>query len=442
LSQPTTLNVSSGPALRFDATSGTLRERRYRVSVRKGPDAGKELALDGLILVGTGDTVDFKLTDPTVSRKHLEIEPRSDGVRLRDLQSRNGSYAAGAKLGEVLLEVTRHAGVTVGHTELEISAVDRRVEASGSVTRLGNVESDAPAMRRVLGILKAVAPSTATVLLLGETGTGKSVLAEAVHKASDRRTAGLVVVDCGAVSAPLIESELFGHVRGAFTGAATARKGAFLLADGGTLFLDEVGELPLELQPKLLRALECGQVKRVGDDVEHRVDVRVVAATNRDLEAEVQAGRFRRDLFYRLAVVPVHVPALRERPEDIALLTRHFLEEIGGAGVELSDTLLGSFRAQAWPGNVRELRNVVQRIHLGAELELDRPTPKGRRTSSTDLPFKDAKEKLFESFVREYLGGLLAECKGNVSQVARRAKIDRNYVMRLMERYAVESHRG
>ncbi|MGA9525061.1 MAG: sigma-54 dependent transcriptional regulator, partial [Myxococcaceae bacterium] len=263
---------------------------------------------------------------------------------------------------------------------------------------------------------------------------------------SMRAEAPLVIVDCGAVAASVIESELFGHAKGAFTGAVANRNGAFLEADGGTLFLDEIGELPLEHQPKLLRVLETGTVKRVGEDRPRKVNVRVIAATHRNLRAEVEKGTFRRDLYFRLNVVPVHVPPLRERTEDLPVLTHAILGQLQRTDFEVSEELLERFRAYHWPGNVRELRNVIERAVSGggSELEPDpawsgdgqQPAPSAN-AGLADLPFKEAKDRLVEGFTREYLETLFRKHGGNVSAVARAAGIARNHVYNLLTRYGL-----
>jgi DNA-binding NtrC family response regulator len=275
------------------------------------------------------------------------------------------------------------------------------------------------------------------------------VLAESIHHKSKRSRGPFVVVDCGAVAPTLIESELFGHVRGSFTGAVGDRNGAFIEADGGTIFLDELGELPLDLQPKLLRVLESGAVRRVGEDKYRRVDVRVIAATHRNLEKEIEAGRFRRDLFYRLAVVTTSVPPLRERLDDIPQLTSYFVHKMGRGDFELPRGLVQRFQTYHWPGNVRELRNLVERALAGADMDpvpisevptgAATPKPLGTSQDITDLPFKEAKERLIESFTRDYLESLLEKCDGNISKMAREAGIARNYVHRLVTKYGLKA---
>jgi DNA-binding NtrC family response regulator len=299
--------------------------------------------------VGSGSDADLVVADPHVSRLHCELEPTASGVVLRDLGSTNGTLVGGAAIREALLA----PGVVavIGGSRLFVES-DAPAPAP---LRFGGATSAAPAMVAVFAMLDKLAGSEVTILLAGETGTGKDLLAHAVHEASPRASGPLVVFDCGAVTASLIESELFGHEKGAFTGAVAERAGAFERAAGGTLFLDELGELPLELQPRLLRALEQREVRRVGGSVELAVDVRVIAATNRDLAAEVAAGRFRHDLYFRVTAAVVEVPPLRARPEDLPLLVDALLEGRAHA----TPAAMAALAAYDWPGNVRELRNVV-----------------------------------------------------------------------------------
>ncbi|MFN8011691.1 MAG: sigma 54-interacting transcriptional regulator [Holophagaceae bacterium] len=276
------------------------------------------------------------------------------------------------------------------------------------------LKAESPAMRAVVDQLRQVAPTRATVLLTGETGTGKEKVAQTLHHLSPRRDKPFIKVNCGALPASLIESELFGHVKGAFTGATAARKGRFELADGGTLFLDEIGELPLDLQPRLLRALQEGEIDPVGAERPRRVDVRVLAATNRDLAEEVEAGRFRKDLYYRLNVFPIHLPPLRERPQDIRPLAEAFLERFGRQNrrppLRLPKEVLRRLEGYAWPGNARELFNVLERaaiLSTGRDLSLDGAlgaAPRGSRNPGT-----------WEACERAYLKGLMQACRGKVT---------------------------
>jgi transcriptional regulator with GAF, ATPase, and Fis domain len=279
----------------------------------------------------------------------------------------------------------------------------------------------------VFTVLERTAPSNATILVVGETGTGKEVVAQAVHRASPRKDGPLVVVDCGAIPHNLIESELFGHKKGAFTDANTDRSGAFEAANGGTLFLDEIGELPLELQPKLLRAVESRSIQRLGENERRAFDVRLIAATHRDLHAMVSAGTFRQDLFFRLAVVTLQIPPLRERGDDVIFLAKHILAELGHAdAIEIDGEIAEAMLAYSWPGNVRELRNAIERaVHLGAAHAIpmvsgDQPVPKSGEQrplseEAPDLPFKQAKEQIVVAFEHAYVRRVMDRHEGNIS---------------------------
>ena len=425
------------PLLRMDRATGTLRERHYRVTIESGPQAGTSIALEGLLIIGTQEGVGLTLFDDTVSRHHLELCARPEGVRVRDLQSTNGTFVRGLQVQEVSLDLEREVTVRVGKTELRLHVEEQEVATLAGQRRFGLAIGESPAMQQLFAVLSKVANTDASVLLNGETGTGKDLLARSLHADSSRANGPLVVLDCGAIAENLIESELFGHVRGAFTGATADRDGAFLQADGGTLFLDEIGDLPLEMQPKLLRALDSQVVRRVGDSLSKAVDVRVVSATHRDLEAEVKAGRFREDLYYRLAVVTVKVPSLRERRSDIPLLIAAFSEELEQEPVALSPLLLARLEAYDWPGNLRELRNVVQRVMLGAEVDL-MVTSGGVRVNDPGLQsmsFKEGKEKIFEAFTREYLQQLVKRFDGNLTHIAKAAGMSRAHLHRLINRY-------
>jgi len=353
--------------LRTDDASGALLERRYRLRVAAGPDQGKDHALeDGTTLVGTHPDNDLVLTDATVSRHHLEIRVRRDGIEVRDLDTTNGTRHGGARVGQVVL--IGPARLRLGrHTELDVEPIDAGVELDDwPGDRFGDVLGTAPAMRRMFALLARAAATEATLLLTGETGTGKEAIAEAVHQLSHRTKGPFVVVDCGSIPHELIASELFGHAKGSFTGAANDKQGLIEAANHGTLFLDEIGELALDLQPQLLRVLDRRQLRRVGETQSIDVDIRVIAATNRDLRAMVRAGQFREDLYYRLAVVATSVPPLRDRKADIPVLVEWFAEKMGRGSFAQSPALLDQLQKHDWPGNVRELRNVVERaLSLG-----------------------------------------------------------------------------
>jgi DNA-binding NtrC family response regulator len=339
--------------------------QRVKLTVIEGPDAGRALTLEqDPVSVGSLPESSLPLTDRTVSRRHALILRQPAGYLLRDLGSTNGTSVNGVPVKEAFLP--EGALLAFGGTRVRFSLEAERVEVRPSAaTRFGELLGESARMREVFGILERVAPTGVTVLIRGETGTGKELVARALHAGSSRRGGPLVVFDCGAVPPNLMESELFGHERGAFTGATAPRTGALEQAHGGTLFLDEVGELSPELQPKLLRVLETREVKRVGGNRMARVDIRLVAATHRDLPAEVRSGRFREDLYFRLAVVSLELPPLRDRPGDIPLLADHFLRTLGaelglGPPPPLSPEALARLRTHSWPGNVRELRNALQ----------------------------------------------------------------------------------
>jgi transcriptional regulator with GAF, ATPase, and Fis domain len=308
--------------------------------------------------------------------------------------------------------------------------------------QFGSLVGGSVPMRACFALLERAAASDVTVLLEGETGTGKEGAAEAIHGASARKDAPFLVVDCSAMPAQLLESELFGHERGAFTGAVTPRKGIFEEADGGTVFLDEIGELELALQPKLLRVLERREIRRVGSSTAQKVDVRIIAATNRDLRAEVNAGRFRADLYFRLAVVKIELPPLRQRPEDIPMLVEKLVEQsrAGRTSTTLSSPdVLATLKAAAWPGNVRELRNYVDRC-----LVLDEALPPGEAAPSpamnafdADARYADAREQALASFERQYLAALMAKYDHHVATAARAAGLNKVYLYRLLHRHGL-----
>ncbi len=443
-----------------DDASGILLERSFKLRVVSGPDQGKDHMLDeGTTMVGTHADNDLVLTDATVSRYHLEVRVRRDGIEVRDLDTTNGTKHGGARINSVVLSGA--ARLRLGkHTEIDVEPIDTNVDlAEWPSDRFGDVLGTTPPMKRLFALLAKAAPTEATILLQGETGTGKEAMAEAVHRTSRRGKGPFVVVDCGSIPHELIASELFGHAKGSFTGAASDKQGLIEAAHKGTLFLDEIGELALDLQPQLLRVLDRRQVRRVGETQAVDVDIRVIAATHRDLRAMVRAGSFREDLYYRLAVVATQMPPLRERKADIPALVTWFSDKMGRGGFGQSPALLDQLERHDWPGNVRELRNVVERalslgdthlIDLGEQqrrpppitLDEEMPGPRASNSDVLDLPFKEAKAQLVEAFERDYLSALLARHHGNISRAAAEAGIDRNYIHRLVKKYNLEVDRG
>ncbi|WP_234023450.1 sigma 54-interacting transcriptional regulator [Sorangium cellulosum] len=426
-----------------------LASRKIRVEVVDGPDRGLVVELPGPeARVGLGRECDLVLKDPTVSRLHLVVRVEGERIRVIDAGSRNGTAVDGVEVHDAYARPD--AAIVVGGTTMRLRMLNDVIELPLSEReRFGGMLGRSVAMRRLFAVLERVAATDATVLVEGETGTGKELVAEALHEESPRQGGPFVVFDCSAVSATLIESELFGHVRGAFTGAVSERPGAFEAADGGTLFLDEIGELPLDLQPKLLRALERREVRRVGANVPRRVDVRIVAATNRNLAREVERGKFREDLYYRLAVIQVALPPLRERQGDVPLLVRRFEEELrprSGSPPPLSEEVVAALAARSWPGNVRELRNAVARaLSLGTAGSAGGPpspaAPSGgaQGAPAVDLnePLLAGRERVAEAYEKAYLDAALKQTGGNVSRAAELARVNRKLIQRAMKRYGL-----
>jgi len=403
------------------------------VEAIEGPAKGTRIKLSaGTVSVGAHEGCDLVLSaDSAVSRQHLSVELMAGGVRVRDLGSRNGTTYLGAKIEEARVPVG--GSVRVGRTVLRFTPVTQPAPVSVR-EQLHYLIGRSLGMQRLFALLEKLGPQESTVLIRGETGSGKDAVARTLHALSPRAQGPFVVFDCGAVNANLIESELFGHAKGAYTGADRTRAGAIESAHGGTLFLDEIGELPLELQPKLLRVLEAREFRRVGEDVPRKANVRVVSATHRDLEAFASAGKFRSDLYYRLAVAILEVPPLRNRPEDIPLLAAHFAKQCTGVDVQLAPATLAALQCDPWPGNVRELRNAVERaVTLGSLAD----APSDQPNSPTS--YKEARDALLERFERDYLQALLTRHGGNVSAAAREAKLSRSQFYRLLGKHGLGS---
>jgi transcriptional regulator with GAF, ATPase, and Fis domain len=412
--------------------------------VIEGPSAGRSFAIDGSqrVLLGKSTVCDVHIDDHEVSRRHLALEPSGQRLRITDLDSTNGTWVDGLRVVDAFLrggEVVR-----VGRTAFRVDeARAKETPPLPTAMAFGNMVGASTEMRRLYPVCARLAASTIPAVLEGETGTGKEVLAESIHENGPRAEGPFVVFDCTAVPPSLVESELFGHEKGAFTGATSMRRGVFEQAHGGTLLIDEIGDLDLALQPKLLRALERSEFRRVGGDRVIRVDVRVLAATRRDLDREVQAGRFRDDLFHRLAVGRIELPPLRRRRGDLMLLVARFCEQMGASERAISPEVVRRWEDYAWPGNVRELRNAVARaIALG---EVTPPSRRGppvdaaadpsadlvERVLAMGLPLAEARQRVFEEFEQRYIDRMLEEHHGNVTRAAAASRVGRRYFQRL-----------
>jgi len=421
--------------------------RTLRVEVLSGADAGKTLETEAEVLtIGSAPGNGLRLTDDTVSRFHLELSGGERGISVSDLGSSNGTESGSVRIDRGV--VASGAELRLGNTKLRVHDGDASVVELYESDELGELKGKTELMRRLMAQVTTAARSSVPVLVIGESGTGKELVARAVHHSGPRSAGPFVTLDCGALAPNLVASELFGHERGAFTGADRQHLGAFERAHGGTLFLDEIGELPADLQPQLLGALERKRFRRVGGRADIEVDLRIVCATNRDLRAEVNAGVFRLDLYYRIAVVVLRLPALRERAEDIPLLVAHFLRECGhdGAPEELVPAaLLQQLRQYRWPGNVRELRNWVEAtVAMGESPPLSVHDPSGASANPEEselygLSYKDARRTVLEAFELRYVTHLLAAANGNVAAAARTAQMDRTYLIKLVQRHGLRT---
>jgi transcriptional regulator with GAF, ATPase, and Fis domain len=460
----------------FDGGRATYRHlRKSRLVVLSGSDGAQEYELTKPRVSGGRSIInDIPINDKAVSGTHFEIIGGDDGYKLVDLGSTNGTFVGDLRIKEVFLRPGTK--FRVGHTELQFQPLNDMVEIELSAEdRFGYVLGSSITMREIFATLEKVTASDLTVMITGETGTGKELVARSIHELSPRRNKPFVVLDCGAIPKDLIESTLFGHEKGAFTGAVGQHKGCFEQANGGTIFLDEVGELDIALQPKLLRVLENRELKRVGGDRTIRVDVRVLAATNRELRGMVNKGTFREDLYFRLSVITVENPPLRKRREDIPQLVHHFLNEVSqrrGVQMTIAVDAMNAMINQEWPGNVRELRNVVERaaslcdgtqitrpdltLGRGSSIGIGSPLMPSKGSSPSSpasaaggqqgggfspelfLPgvaFKDAKQQIVDEFERQYLKSLLARNKGNITRSAHEAGLTRYHLRELLKRH-------
>ncbi|MBN1947441.1 MAG: sigma 54-interacting transcriptional regulator [Bradymonadales bacterium] len=452
--------------------TSSARHAKVWVEVIEGPNQGKRMELTrSSLVIGSDPSCGLVLSDPTASRRHCQITLGPTGFYLYDLGSTNGTFVDGLRLGEVVLQ--DGVRIEVGNTALRFRAVASPLDLDSPVNRLKvPLLGTSPPMQAIVEQILKIAPTDLSVIIEGDTGTGKELVARAIHAHSQRASRPFVVFDCSAFPPSLLESELYGHEKGAFSGAIHLHKGVFERADEGTIFFDELGEMGPEFQPKFLRAIESGEIRRVGGEQTSQVDVRVIVATNRDLEQMIAAGRFRQDLFYRLAKVRLKIPPLRGRNEDIAVLVDHFLRQAGYTGRKtpvVTADALDVLSAYSWPGNVRELKNIIERAaalcegrritgdFLRGQLGMNAGTsasdpafPPAAPFSSHFLPsenevvvpLKDAKERILSDFEREYLRQLLDRHRQNVSQVAREAQIDRRHLYRLLKKHNLLDQQG
>ena len=449
----------------FNRLNDYLQLETCSISIVKGGmgDQVSQFTKD-IIRIGAHPRCDVIINDGTVSRFHCEIHKHEDGYRLVDEGSTNGTYIGQLRIRDVYL----HSGCEfqIGNTTLSFSPQIEQISVEESAkSSCGPLIGGSHQMRGIYGLIDKLAPSDLSVVVQGETGTGKELVAQAIHERSRRADKPLVIFDCSAVPEHLIESELFGHEKGAFSGAIRTHAGVFEQADGGTLFLDELGELAVSLQPKLLRALESGMIRRVGGERTIKVDVRVISATNRNLEEMVKDQTFRQDLFYRLAKVQIPLPPLRDREGDVVMIAEHFLERLNQQNqgyrhiAGITPNALHQLAAWSWPGNVRELRNVIERAYTFADRDMIHSADltaqiqtvqaqqviadQGKGALNFDIPdnysLKEAKERIISTFEKDYLQQLLDRHQNNISAVSREAGIDRRHVYRLMKKYGLDS---
>jgi DNA-binding NtrC family response regulator len=408
----------------------------FVLRVIEGRDAGKVFEIDpsapSRTLLGQSPACAIRLTDPQVSRRHAALEMKRDRLHVVDLESTNGTYVGTVAIVDALL--AGDETLRIGTTLIRVERSTSQHQPPPARDRFGRVLGNSAAMMKLYPLVERLAASDVPLVIEGETGTGKEALAEAIHDAGHRAGGPFVVFDCTAVPPSLMESELFGHQRGAFTGAVATRAGVFEQADGGTLLIDEIGDLDLSLQPKLLRAIERSEIRRVGGDKVQKVNVRLIAATRRDLDQAVQRGKFRDDLFYRLAVGRIELPPLRERADDITLLAKHFWVQLGGDPAKLPADVLARWESAPWPGNVRQLRNAVAgQLALGEYAE-EPPDPGSDpeddfigRVISEGAPLPVARNRVVREFERRYIEAVLAQHGGNVVRAAKASGIARRY---------------
>lgn len=455
MSNTDTNSVGAGTlVIKDEDNQECLRVHKTKLLVISGSLQGREFIVNrDIFTIGSGTHNDLRIDDSTVSKRHCEIIVDENGYQIKDMNSTNGTQVQGVRVDSAHL--APGSEIRLGKVRIVFCPLQDSNDIPLSRNEaFGKMIGKAIPMRRIFYLAETYSPSDATIMITGETGTGKEILAEEIHNHSNRKDKPFIVIDCAAISKELIESELFGHIKGSFTGAQGDRQGAFEIADGGTVFLDEIGDLSPDLQPKLLRVLEKREIRRVGCNKVRKINVRIISATNRNLAQEVNENRFREDLYYRLSVVHLELPALRHRREDVPLLVSRFLTDLHGANavdqIADFDRTMEILKRHEWPGNVRELRNLIELAfyserrpvdlstflslgHLRAGMSSEQP----EFNFDTDRPFKDAKNDLIEDFEKAYLKDLLARNKQNISRSAREAGIERAYLQRLVRKYGL-----
>jgi DNA-binding NtrC family response regulator len=429
------------PTRYLELEKQSIRLVGARLVVTRGPDRGRSLRIDReLVTVGAAGSNDLALTDDTVSQHHLSLRVLPHGYLVTDLESTNGTLLGKNRIRSA--EIEPGDTLILGATRLRLEALgDESALPLSQASGFGKLVGRSPEARRLFAVLEAVAPQDTTVLLVGETGTGKDLAAQALHDASPRADKPFVVVDCNSVPPNLLEADLFGYEAGALSGTTGRGEGALMEAQGGTIFFDEITKLPLDLQPKLLRAIETREARALGSNTTRRLDVRIIAASDRDLGIEVNRGTFREDLFYRLNVVRIVLPPLRERPDDVPILANHFYRQLtrDDAAV-LPPATIARLLLHRWPGNARELRNTIeQMVALTDVAGADEPTPTPTETPAT---YQAARGQVVAEFERAFLVDLLNRTGGNVSQGARLADMDRVYLIKLLRKHGLSRQRG
>ncbi len=425
--------------------------QKPRILVTAGPLQGREFVMTRSVFsIGSGINNDLSIADTTVSKHHCELVIDDKGLKVIDLGSTNGTSIEGVRVTSARL--APNTEIQLGKTRIIVPVVAEKQDMPVSTREhFGACIGRSPAMRHVFYLAENVAPTDATVLITGEMGTGKEELAQELHNFSLRKDKPFIVIDCSGMTVERAERELFG--RG---DCEPPHPGALDLADGGTLLLDEIDALPLDFQPLLLRVLDKLETRRIGESESHKVNIRFILATQKNLAQEVQQGTFREDLFYRISVAKIDIPPLRRRKEDIPLLLKAIIMRLHGSD-ELrqwaeQDGTISVLKRYDWPGNVRELRNMIERIHYSGHYPMDLTaflqTHKNAEAAEPELvftadrPFKDAKNDLIEDFERKYLNDLLARNSQNISKSARIAGIERAYLQRLIRKYGMRNTGG